>query len=92
MSERKRVGKVTHYFSKIRVAGVRVTDRLAIGDQVLIIGHTTALEQAIQSMELDHRPIHVAEAGQEVGIKVIDRVRAGDEVYRLPVAALCENR
>jgi putative protease len=85
MSERKRVGKVTHYFNKIRVAGVRVTDRLSIGDQVLIIGHTTALEQVVQSMELDHRPIQIAEMGQEVGIKVIDRVRAGDEVYRLPI-------
>jgi translation initiation factor IF-2 len=87
MSERKRVGKVTHYFNKIRVAGVRVTDRLAIGDRVFIIGHTTALEQAVQSMELDHRPIQIAEAGQEVGIKVIDQVRVGDEVYRLPAGA-----
>jgi translation initiation factor IF-2 len=87
MSERKRVGMVTHYFNKIRVAGVRVTDRLAIGDRVFIIGHTTALEQAVQSMELDHRPIQVAEAGQEVGIKVVDQVRAGDEVYRLPAGA-----
>ena len=84
MSKRKRVGRVTHYFNKIRVAGVRVTDRLGIGDRVLIIGHTTALEQEVQSIELDHRPIQVAEAGQEVGVKVIDQVRAGDEVYRLP--------
>ncbi len=84
MSERKMVGMVTHYFSKIRVAGVTLSDKLAIGDQILIIGHTTAFEQMVNSMELDHQPIEVAEAGQEVGIRVIDRVRNGDEVYILP--------
>ncbi len=83
MSERELVGTVTHYFGKIRVAGIKVSDRLAVGDQVLIIGHTTALEQTVNSMELDHQPVEVAEAGQEVGIRVIDRVRRGDEVYRL---------
>lgn len=83
MSERELVGTVAHYFGKINVAGVRVSDRLAIGDQILIIGHTTALEQPVTSMELDHRQIEVAEAGQDVGIKVIDRVRKGDQVYKL---------
>ncbi|NIO39885.1 MAG: translation elongation factor-like protein, partial [Burkholderiales bacterium] len=61
-----------------------LSDKLAIGDQILIIGHTTAFEQMVNSMELDHQPIEVAEAGQEVGIRVIDRVRNGDEVYILP--------
>jgi hypothetical protein len=83
MSERKLVGTVSHYFSKVRVAGVLVSDRLAVGDQILIIGHTTALEQTVASLELDRQPIEVAEAGQEVGIRVIDRVRQGDQVYKL---------
>lgn len=83
MSERTLVGTVTHYFRKIHVAGIDISDRLAIGDRILIIGHTTALEQIVTSMELDHRQIDVAEAGQAVGIKVVDRVRKGDQVYRL---------
>jgi translation elongation factor EF-Tu-like GTPase len=83
MSERELVGTVSHYFGKIRVAGILVSERLAIGDRIIIIGHTTALEQTVTSMELDHRPIEVAEAGQDVGIKVIDRVRKGDQVYKL---------
>jgi translation elongation factor EF-Tu-like GTPase len=83
MSERKLVGTVSHYFSRIRVAGVHVSDRLAIGDRILIIGHTTAIEQTVTSMELDRQSIEVAEAGQEVGIKVIERVRRRDEVYKL---------
>ena len=83
MSERKLMGTVSHYFGRIQVAGINVSDRLAIGDRILIIGHTTALEQTVTLMELEHRPIEVAKAGQAVGIKVIDRVRPGDQVYKL---------
>lgn len=83
MSERKLVGTVSHFFSKINVAGVLVSDRLTIGDQIIIIGHTTALEQSLTSMEIDRKPVEVAEAGQEIGIKVADRVRRGDQVYKL---------
>jgi hypothetical protein len=83
MSERHLVGTVSHYFSKLRVAGVQCCDRLSVGDRILIIGHTTAFEQDVASMELDHRPIGVAENGQEIGLRVIDKVRAGDQIYRL---------
>jgi hypothetical protein len=83
MSERKLLGTVSHYFGKIGVAGVQVTDRMAIGDRILIIGHTTALEQEVTSMELNHQPIEIAESGQDVGIRVIDRVRKGDQVFKL---------
>jgi translation elongation factor EF-Tu-like GTPase len=86
MSERELVGTVVHYFRRIRVAGVLVSAQLAVGDRILVIGHTTALEQIVTSMELDHEPIEVAEASQEVGIRVIDRVRRGDEVYKLGTA------
>ena len=83
MSERKLVGTISHYFGKIRVAGILVSDELRVGDQILIIGHTTAFEQTVTSMELDHQPIEIAAAGQDVGIRVIDRARKGDEVYKL---------
>ena len=86
MNERTLVGTVTHYFSRIRVAGILVSDQMAVGDRILIIGHTTALEQIANSMELDHQPIDVATTGQEIGLRVIDRVRKGDEVYRLTEA------
>jgi translation elongation factor EF-Tu-like GTPase len=83
MSEHELVGVVSHYYGRIRVAGVVVSSSIAVGDRVLIIGHTTAFEQMITSMELDHQPIEVAQPGQDVGIRVIDRVRIGDHVYRL---------
>lgn len=83
MSEHELLGVVSHYFGRIRVAGVSISAQIAVGDNVLFIGHTTAFEQTITSMELDHRPVEVAEPGQEVGIRVIDRVRKSDHVYRL---------
>jgi putative protease len=83
MADRKLVGTVSHYFGKINVAGIELSDRLAVGDRILIIGHTTALEQTVASLELDRQPLEVAEAGQAVGIKVIERVREGDQVYQL---------
>ncbi len=83
MTERKLVGTVSHYFGKINVVGIELSDRLAIGDRILITGHTTALEQTVTSLELDRQPLEIAEAGQAVGIKVIERVREGDQVYLL---------
>ncbi len=83
MDDRKLVGTVSHYFGKINVAGIELSDRLAVGDRILIIGHTTALEQTVTSLELDRQALEAAEVGQAVGIKVIERVRKGDEVYQL---------
>lgn len=78
----KLVGAVSHFFRKIGVAGIELTGELAVGDWIHVVGHTTDLEQQVSSMELDHQPIEVGVAGQGVGVKVIDRVRRGDRVYK----------
>jgi putative protease len=83
MSERYLVGDVIHYYGKIGVAGVRLSDQLSVGDHILIIGHTTALEQDVTSLQLNHVQIEAGEPGQEIGLRVIDRVRDGDQVYKL---------
>lgn len=83
MSEQP-VGEVTHYFNKISCAGVTVlAGRIAVGDEILITGHTTNLRQMIDSMQIEHVPVEEAAAGDQVGIKVVDRVRVGDMVYRV---------
>jgi GTPase len=85
MSEQP-VGVVTHYFPKISVAGVSVVSgHLEIGDSVFFGGHTTGFRQTIESMEIDHEPVERAAAGEQVGIRVIDRVRVGDKVFRDPL-------
>jgi len=82
MSE-KRVAKVTHYWSKVGVAAVKLYDTLSVGDTIHISGSTTYFEQAVDSMEIEHEAVERAKKGQEVGLKVKERVRKGDRVYKV---------
>lgn len=83
MSEQP-VGLVTHFFPRISVAGISILEgRLAVGDTVYITGHTTDLRQVIESMQIEREPVAEAEAGQEVGVHVVERVRVGDRVFRI---------
>jgi len=77
------VGTVTHYFATPSVAVVRVTDSIRTGDVVQFRGHTTDFEQQIRSMEVEHARLEAAEAGTEVAIQVVERVRKHDNVYRV---------
>ena len=85
LSERqlREVGVVTHFFSKIDVAVVDLSEKLAVGDRVLIRGMTTNIEQNVDSMQIDRIDIQSAEGGKSVGLKVDDRVREGDTVYKI---------
>lgn len=77
------VGRVTHYFSRIGVAVVELKAPLKIGDRILIRGATTNLEQTVESMQIEHKPVEEAGPGQSIGLKVKDRVREKDIVYKL---------
>ncbi len=77
------VGRVTHYFSKIGVAVVELKAPLRLGDKILIRGATTNFEQTVESMQIEHKPVEEAQPGQSVGIKVKDRVREKDVVYKV---------
>ena len=82
-AERK-VGTVTDYYGKIGVAAVTLNEgALAVGDQVRFHGHTTDFTQAVESLQVDHKPVERAERGSEVAIKVRERVRRNDEVLRV---------
>ncbi len=84
MAEKVKIGEVFTYFSKIGVAGIKLTDGiLSTGDTISIEGHTTNFEQTIDSIQIDKGNVEQAEVGQEVGIKVKDRVRPHDKVYKL---------
>ena len=77
------IGHVSDFFAHPVVAGIDLTDSLKIGDRIHIQGHTTNLEMVIESIQIEHHSVPKAEAGDSVGIKVPDRVRHGDKVYRL---------
>lgn len=76
------VGHVTHFFTKISVAVVELSATLAVGDTILIKGPTTDFEQVVGSMQIEHENIERAEAGQSIGLKVEQRVREEDIVYK----------
>jgi len=76
------IGVVDHWYGRINVAGVRLTDgQLNLGDTIHFLGHTTDFTETVQSMQIDHEPVTEAGPGDQVGIKVSDRVRTGDSVY-----------
>jgi len=79
----KEVGVVTHYFTKIGVAVIELIGKLSVGDRILIQGSTTDLEQAVASMQIEHKNVPSASRGQSIGLKVEQRVREGDKVYRI---------
>ena len=79
----KRVAKVTHYWTKIGVAGIKLYDTLKVGDTIHISGSTTDFKQTVDSMEIEHEAVEVAKKGKEVGLKVNERVRKGDRVYKV---------
>lgn len=81
MAEGKRVGKVVHWFGKVSVAVVELESDLKVGDTVHFEGAHTDFHQEVDSMQIEHEPIEQASAGEEVAIKVKERVRAGDTLH-----------
>jgi len=88
MAEQK-VGEVVKFFSKPSVAAVKITDgEVRIGDTLKFTGHTTDLAMPLDSMEVNNQKVLRAIAGDYIGIKVSDRVRPGDQVFKVTVDEL----
>jgi len=77
------VGHVSDFFSRPVVAGIDLRGALKVGEKIKIKGHTTDLEFAVESMQINNAPVKEAHSGDSVGIKVPDRVRKGDAVYKV---------
>jgi len=77
------IGQVSDFFARPVVAGIQLTGPLKVGDNIHIKGHTTDIEFSVQSMQIDNVDVKEAKAGDAVGIKVSDRVRRGDKVYKV---------
>jgi translation initiation factor IF-2 len=79
-----KLGEVVKYFAKPGVAAVVITDGdLKTGDTIHFKGHTTDFNQAVESMQVDNQPVSEVKVGDDVGIKVKDRVRPGDVAYKV---------
>jgi putative protease len=82
--EEKKVGVVIKFFGKISVAAIRITDDvLKVGDTIHIKGHTTDLTQTVGSMQIENQSVEEAAPGADIGIKIDDRVRENDVVYKV---------
>ena len=81
MAEQKRVGRVVHYFGKIKVAVLALETGLKIGDHVHFLGPHTDFDQEVDSMQIDHEVVTEAKKGDEVAIKVDQLVRKSDSAY-----------
>jgi putative protease len=79
-----KIGEVVKFFSKPLVAAIKITDSdLSVGDRIKFTGHTTDFIDEIKSMEVDNKAVPKAVAGDFIGVKVSDRVRPGDEVFKV---------
>jgi selenocysteine-specific translation elongation factor len=77
------IGHISDFFAKPVVAGITLNGTLKVGDKIHIKGHTTDVELVVSSMQINNASVPEAKAGDGVGIKVPDRVRPGDKVYKV---------
>ena len=82
-SPRKEIGEVTDYFTHVEAAAIKLTSSLNKGDKIRIKGHTTDFEQKVDSMQIHNKESEEAKKGDEIGLKVKDRVRPHDMVYKV---------
>lgn len=83
MAEEKQVGKVTHFYGGLNVAVVELTGSLKVGDKIHIKGATTDFTQEVASMQVEHKDIKEAKKGDSIGLKVAEKVRDGDLVFKV---------
>ena len=86
-----KIGIVSNYFGKISVAAIEITDgTLSVGDKIHFLGHTTEYETVVHSMQIEHKSITTAKKGDSVGVKVPEKVREGDKVYKIVASSVAD--
>jgi putative protease len=83
MENKNPVGEVTHYYDKIGVAIVKLSNRLKVGDIISIEGKSTNFQQKVESIQIEHINVEEAGSGESIGLKVIQKVREGDKIYKV---------
>ena len=83
MATETEIGVVSDFFARPVVAGLDLTAEMKVGDRISIKGHTTDLEFTVESMQIQNVNVNEAKPGDSVGIKVPDRVRRGDKVFKV---------
>jgi putative protease len=79
----KRVGKVTHYFDHLSVAVLALTDGIRVGDTLHFLGHSTDFKQPVKSLQIEHKSVETAKPGEDVAMKVDQRVHPNDAIFKV---------
>ncbi len=77
------VGQIIHYFDHVSVAELTLTEPLHVGDTIHILGHATDFQQKVTSLQIEHQSVNEAKPGDDVGMKVVQKVHAHDKVFKL---------
>ena len=83
MAEEVEIGRVSDFFAQPVVAGIELSDTLKTGDKIHILGHTSDLEFVVESMQINNQNVEEGKPGDAIGVKVPDRVRRGDRIYKV---------
>lgn len=78
----EQIGKISHYYDKIGVGVVRLEGTLKVGDSIHVKGKTSDFEQAVESLQLDHKDAASAKKGEEVAVKLNEKAKEGDAVFK----------
>jgi len=81
--EEKEVGQVADFFTHVNVIAVKLSGELSVGDHIRVKGHTTDFTQEVSSIQIEHQAVTKAKAGDDVGIKVAEKVRHGDKIFKI---------
>jgi len=84
IKKEKKLGKITHYFDKVKVIAIKLSDNLFVGDTIRVVGgENTDFKQKIVSMEIKGEKVKKAKKGKEVGVKVKERAREGYKIFKV---------
>lgn len=83
MADEKEIGAIIHYYDHINVAVVKLSGTLKAGDSIHVKGATTDFTEKVESMQIEKDKIEEAKAGQEIGLKVQERVREHDKIFKV---------
>jgi len=83
MAEEKIIGKIIHYYGKINVGIIELADELKVGDKIHIKGSATDFEQTVDSMQVEHQDIEQAKIGDSIGLKLSNKAKEGDQVFKV---------
>lgn len=81
MAEEREVGAISHYYTKIGVAVIELSDTLKVGDTIHVKGATSDFTQKVNSMQIEHKGVEEAKKGESIGLKVKEHAREHDKVF-----------